>query len=68
MEPEAAAVVGDNPDSDILAAHRSGVFSVLILTGVADAEAAERLSGEREPDLVVGDHAELGRLFEKWLR
>src|SRR5436190_17938822 len=63
VEPEAAAVVGDNPDSDILAAHRSGVFSVLILTGVADAEAAERLSGEREPDLVVGDHAELGRLF-----
>ena len=59
--------IGDNPDADIVAAHRSGIFSVLILTGVADAATAHALAGERKPDVVAVDHAELGRLFEQWL-
>ena len=67
IEPEAAVVIGDNPDSDVVAAHRSGVFSVLILTGVADAALAEGLTGERKPDVVAADHAELSGLFRAWL-
>lgn len=67
LEPEAAVVVGDNPDADVVAAHRSGIFSVLILTGVADAALAEGLSGERKPDVVAADHAALTRLFDAWL-
>ena len=67
IEPESAVVIGDNPDADVVAAHRSGVFSVLILTGVADAALAEGLSGERKPDVVAADHAALSRLFDDWL-
>ena len=67
LEPEAAVVVGDNPDADIVAAHRSGIFSVLILTGVADAALAEGLTGERQPDVVAADHPSLARLFDAWL-
>jgi HAD superfamily hydrolase (TIGR01450 family) len=67
LDPEAAVVVGDNPDADVVAAHRSGIFSVLILTGVADAALAEGLTGERKPDVVVADHAALASLFDAWL-
>jgi HAD superfamily hydrolase (TIGR01450 family) len=67
IEPDEAVVVGDNPDSDIVAAHRSGIFSVLILTGVANAALAEGLTGERKPDVVAADHAELAHLFGAWL-
>jgi phosphoglycolate/pyridoxal phosphate phosphatase family enzyme len=67
VKPDAAVVVGDNPDADIVAGHRSGIFTVLILTGVADAVLADGLAGERKPDLVVADHAELGRQFDQWL-
>jgi len=67
LEPNAAVVVGDNPDADIVAAHRSGIFSVLILTGVADAALAEGLTGDRKPDVVATDHAALASLFDAWL-
>lgn len=67
VRPDAAIVVGDNPDADIVAAHRSGIFSVLMLTGVADAETVDTLTGEQKPDVVAADHAELGRLFNEWL-
>ena len=67
VKPEAAVVVGDNPDADIVAGHRSGIFTVLILTGVADAALADELAGERKPDLVVADHSELARQFDEWL-
>jgi len=67
VKPDAAVVVGDNPDADIVAGHRAGIFTVLILTGVADAALADGLAGERKPDLVVADHAELARQFDRWL-
>jgi 4-nitrophenyl phosphatase len=65
--PEAAVVVGDNPDADVVAARRAGIFAVLVLTGVADAELAGQLSGDRRPDLVVADPNELGHVFDEWL-
>ncbi len=58
-----ALVVGDNPDSDITAAHRAGVRSVLVLSGVTDAGAAAALTDERRPDLVVGSLADLPDLL-----
>lgn len=53
LGPADALMVGDNPDADIVAARRAGIRSVLVLTGVADSEAAARLDGERRPDAVV---------------
>ena len=54
-----ALVIGDNPDSDIVAARRAGIPSVLVLTGVTDAGAASELRGERRPDRIAEDMAEL---------
>jgi HAD superfamily hydrolase (TIGR01450 family) len=62
-----AIVVGDNPDADIVAASRTGVFSVLVLTGVATADLAAELTGERHPDLVVPGPSELQGLLGEWL-
>jgi phosphoglycolate/pyridoxal phosphate phosphatase family enzyme len=58
-----ALVVGDNPDADIVAARRAGVASVLVLTGIADQHVADSLEGERRPDFVVADPAELATLL-----
>lgn len=55
-----ALVVGDNPDSDILAARRAGIRSVLVLTGVTQRTAAQSLADDRRPDAVVADPRELG--------
>ena len=63
VERSGAIVVGDNPDADIVAAHRAGLRSVLVLTGVADAETASGLDGERRPDHVAGDPDAVGRLI-----
>jgi 4-nitrophenyl phosphatase len=60
--PDEALVVGDNPDSDIAGAHRSGIESILVLTGVTDAQAAAGLEGERRPDHVAADPAEIWAL------
>ncbi|MDH4333865.1 MAG: HAD-IIA family hydrolase [Chloroflexota bacterium] len=60
---EEALVIGDNPDADIVAARRAGIRSVLVLTGVADAETAEGLEGERRPDWVAADPPGLADLL-----
>lgn len=59
VAPSEALVIGDNPDSDIAAAHRSGIESVLVLTGVTDADAVVALAGNRRPDHVVAGPAEI---------
>jgi 4-nitrophenyl phosphatase len=59
-----ALVIGDNPDADVVAARRAGCASVLVLTGVADADAAAGLSGERAPDAVVAGPGEIRSLLE----
>jgi len=58
-----AVVVGDNPDADVVAARRAGITSVLVLTGVADRLMAAALDGERRPDLVAADPAEVATLL-----
>jgi 4-nitrophenyl phosphatase len=62
-----ALVIGDNPDSDVIAANRAGIRCALVLTGVADAHIAQRLSGERQPWLVEPDATALALRFEPWL-
>jgi 4-nitrophenyl phosphatase len=61
--PGEALAVGDNPDADMVAAHRAGIRSILVLTGVADAAAAEALTGERRPDHVAADPAAVAALL-----
>ena len=58
-----AVAIGDNPDADTVAAHRAGLRSILVLTGVADAALAATLDGERRPDHVARDPAEVGTLL-----
>jgi 4-nitrophenyl phosphatase len=58
-----AVVIGDNPDSDVVAARRAGIACILVLTGIADASLAAVLDGDRRPDVVVAGTEELrGRL------
>lgn len=57
-------VIGDNPDADIVGARRAGCASILVLTGVADADAAATLSGDRRPDAVATDPHEVRALLE----
>jgi len=59
-----AVVIGDNPDADVVGAHRAGCAAILVLTGVADAALVETLDGERRPDAVAEDPAGVLALIE----
>jgi len=67
VPPDEAVAVGDNPDADVVAAHRAGMRSILVLTGVADAALAATLEGERRPDHVARDPSEVARLLDPGL-
>lgn len=67
VEPSEAIVIGDNPDSDIAGAHRSGMTSILALTGVTDANQVAALAGDRRPDHVVADPAAAWELIAGWI-
>ena len=66
--PAETVVVGDNPDSDVAGAHRAGVAAILVLTGVADADAAATLNGERRPDAVAAGPDDVRRLLASRVR
>jgi len=57
-------VIGDNPDSDIAGANRSGCASILVLTGVADAARVATLEGLQVPSAVADDPAAVRALLE----
>jgi glycerol 3-phosphatase-2 len=63
VEPQEAVVVGDNPEADMVAARRAGLSSILVLTGVADAQRAATLAGERRPDAIAAGPAEVRELL-----
>jgi 4-nitrophenyl phosphatase len=65
VDADEAVVVGDNPDADVAGAHRAGCAAILVLTGVADASDAAGLEGERAPEAVAADPAEVRRLVER---
>lgn len=60
---EDAVVVGDNPDADVVGAHRAGCAAILVLTGIADEVIAASLDGERRPDAVAADPAAVRALL-----
>ncbi len=64
VAPGDAVVVGDNPDADVVGAHRAGCAAILVLTGVADAALAATLVGERAPDAVAAGPEEVRVLLE----
>jgi 4-nitrophenyl phosphatase len=53
VEPHEAVMVGDRLDTDILAGHRAGMLTVLVLTGVSTRD--EVATAEALPDLVFTD-------------
>jgi glycerol-1-phosphatase len=63
VEPGAALAIGDNPLTDVVAARRAGIASLLVLTGVTDEAAARDLSGERQPDWIARGPAEVASLL-----
>jgi 4-nitrophenyl phosphatase len=58
-----AVVVGDNPEADMVAARRAGIRSILVLTGVADAQRAATLAGEERPNAVAAGPEEVRALL-----
>lgn len=58
--------IGDNMDTDILAAHRAGIPSVLILEGISKPEDVE--CAEVKPTWVVDTYADLMSRFSTMLR
>jgi len=68
VSPAQTFAIGDNPDADVVAAHRAGIRSILVLTGVADARSAAGLSGDRQPDAIAEGPADVARLLGVDLR
>jgi 4-nitrophenyl phosphatase len=63
VAPAEALAIGDNPDADIVAARLAGIASILVLTGVVDAAAANLLPAERRPDAVAVGPQEVASLL-----
>lgn len=68
VRADEGVAIGDNPDADMVAAHRAGMRSILVLTGVADAAMAASLDGERRPDHVADDPEAVGAILLRGLR
>lgn len=62
-EPSHAIVVGDRLETDILGAHRAGLRSVLVLTGVS--QRADLSDSPIQPDMVVDDLPQLLMAFQQ---
>jgi HAD superfamily hydrolase (TIGR01450 family) len=61
LKPAGIAMVGDRTYTDILMAKKTGALGVLVLTGETKREDLENT--EVDPDLVVNDLAEFGKLL-----
>ena len=61
LKPQQLAMVGDRIYTDVLMAHRADAFGVLVLTGEATIEDAEK--SETPPHLTLASLAELGALL-----
>jgi NagD protein len=60
---ETTAMVGDRMDTDVVAGLEAGLHTILVLSGVSDADAAHRYP--YKPSRVVGSVAELADEIEK---
>lgn len=61
LRPEQIAMVGDRIYTDIAMAHNANAFGCLVLSGETTIEVANQ--APRQPDLIVENIAELGRLL-----
>ena len=59
LQRDAVAMVGDRLDTDIACAHRAGVGSVWVATGVTSRAQAQSAQGEEKPDLLFDDLSQL---------
>jgi glycerol-1-phosphatase len=66
--PESAIVIGDGLRTDILAAHRVGARSVLMLTGVTTRAELEAASSDERPTAVAADARELEAILDDLAR
>lgn len=55
VDPVKILAVGDRLDTDIAGANAAGMPSVLVLTGVADRDAAHTATADRQPSLIIDD-------------
>jgi 4-nitrophenyl phosphatase len=62
---EEAIVIGDGLGTDILAAHRVGARSVLVLTGVSTTEMAAALPADEQPTFIAAGPGELEPLLAR---
>lgn len=63
LRAEEVAMVGDRLSTDMALARDSGALGVLVLTG--EATRAQATAADWQPDLIVEDVGELGRLLEE---
>lgn len=59
VAPGKCVLIGDNLDSDVAGAKRTGMTSVLVLGGVSTVADAERLPVEKRPEYVISSLTEL---------
>lgn len=57
--PSQAVIIGDRLETDIAVGNRAGTETVLVLTGIASREDAERALGELKPDRIIETLQEL---------
>jgi 4-nitrophenyl phosphatase len=53
VQPEETVMIGDRLDTDVLAGHRAGMLTVLVLTGVSTRD--DLATAEALPDMIVSD-------------
>lgn len=53
VRPEETVMIGDRLDTDVLAGHRAGMMTVLVLTGVSTRD--DLATAEALPDMIVSD-------------
>jgi len=59
VSPDEAVLIGDRLDTDVLVGKRAGLHTVLVLTGVTDADALRHAPPEMQPERVIQTLAEL---------
>lgn len=62
-EPQLTLLVGDRLETDIELGRRAGAWTALVLTGVTDREAADRLPLDRRPHIILETLQDLPALF-----
>jgi len=65
VEKRDAVFVGDRLDVDIAVANKCGIYSVLVLSGIANAEDAKRAPWEWKPREIIRSAAEIEKVLHR---